>query len=71
MSGDRTHWEGCWREHPSCAIAIVGLLREKLVFAKEKIEKYRAAHGGEYVGGVEYSNLMKQIDAALALVGDR
>ena len=41
-------------------------LRAALALAKEKLELYRAQHSGEYVGGVEYSELMQQINAALS-----
>lgn len=40
-------------------------LRTALVWARDKLRHYRDAHGGEYVGGVEYSNLMREIDEAL------
>ena len=33
--------------------------------AQAKLEKYRQAHGGEYVGGVEYATLMAMIEAVL------
>lgn len=33
---------------------------------KEKLEYYRARYGGEYLGGVEFSELMRRIDAHLA-----
>ena len=36
-----------------------------LLNAKEKLRLYREAHGGEYVGGVEYMELMRRVDAAL------
>ena len=41
-------------------------LREALRHAREKLMLYRKAHSGEYIGGMEYSQLMRQIDAALA-----
>lgn len=40
--------------------------RQVLVEAKEKLGLYRAAHSGEYTGGVEYMALMRRIDAVLA-----
>lgn len=40
-------------------------LRKALLLAKEKLALYRAAHGGEYVGGLEYTALVKLIDDAL------
>lgn len=33
--------------------------------AREKLALYRAAHSGEYLGGVEYTELMRRIDAVL------
>jgi hypothetical protein len=46
-------------------LAEIGRLRAILRRSKEKLELYRAAHTGEYVGGTEYSVLMRQIDDAL------
>lgn len=43
----------------------VDKLRTALMRARDKLRHYRDAHGGEYVGGVEYSNLMREIDEAL------
>ena len=40
-------------------------LRSSLAAAKEKLSLYRCIYGGEYVGGMEYSALMKQIAEAL------
>ena len=40
-------------------------LRSALASAKEKLKLYRAAHSGEYIGGMEYVMLMQKIDAAL------
>lgn len=37
-----------------------------LFAAKRKLELYREQHSGEYVGGMEYTALMKEIDIALA-----
>lgn len=37
-----------------------------LLKAREKLKLYRDASTGEYVGGVEYTDLMRRIDAALA-----
>lgn len=39
--------------------------RHALMLAREKLAIYRAAHGGEYLGGMEYSALMKLIDEAI------
>lgn len=33
--------------------------------AKEKLELYRSQHSGAYIGGVEYTALIRQIDDAL------
>lgn len=40
-------------------------LRALLMEARDKLRHYREAHGGEYVGGVEYSVLMNRIQEAL------
>ncbi len=50
------------REDQSTEIDKLRLLLAK---AREKLALYREAHGGEYVGGMEYSELKRQIDAAL------
>jgi hypothetical protein len=42
-------------------------MRQVLIDCKEKLRLYRAQHSGEYVGGVEYMELMRRIDAALGL----
>jgi len=34
--------------------------------AKEKLGYYRQAHGGNYLGGVEYTELILRLDAAIA-----
>ena len=34
--------------------------------AKEKLGYYRQAHGGNYLGGVEYTTLIQSLDAAIA-----
>jgi len=39
--------------------------RMALIRAREKLELYRAQHSGEYIGGMEYSALLKLIDAAI------
>lgn len=41
-------------------------LEAVLSAAKAKLELYRAQHSGEYVGGVEFTELMARIDAALS-----
>jgi hypothetical protein len=43
-------------------------LASALLYAKEKLRLYREAHDGRYVGGVEYTELMRIIDEALATV---
>lgn len=43
----------------------VAALRTALMEARDKLRHYREAHGGEYVGGVEYSVLMNRIQEAL------
>lgn len=40
--------------------------RTALEHAKQKLQLYREAHSGEYVGGVEYTRLIAEIDEALA-----
>jgi len=42
-------------------------LRNVLGDAKVKLALYRMNHSGEYIGGVEYMELMNRIDAALAI----
>lgn len=43
----------------------IKLMRTALEHAKQKLQLYRADHSGEYVGGVEYTALIAEIDAAL------
>ena len=45
--------------------AKIELLREALWLTKEKLEIYRLHHTGLYLGGMEYSALMKKANAAL------
>lgn len=40
-------------------------LCQALTLARDKLRLYREAHGGEYVGGAEYTALMAQIDDCL------
>jgi len=40
-------------------------LREALEAAKVKLQKCRKHHGGEYVGGMEHTALIKMINKAL------
>ena len=39
--------------------------RMALMQAREKLALYRQQHSGEYVGGMEYSSLLKLIDEAI------
>jgi hypothetical protein len=39
--------------------------------AREKLVLYRQAHSGEYIGGVEFTTLIRSIDAALDYASDR
>lgn len=41
-------------------------LRCALMLAKEKLKLYRSKSDGEYIGGQEYTRLMRQIDEVLA-----
>lgn len=43
----------------------LGRMREALLLSKQKLQCYRDIHGDEYVGGFEYSALMRKIDEAL------
>lgn len=58
--------ESIVRRDRDALIGKVARLRDALTSAKEKLALYRKAHGGEYLGGVEYSELMRRIDAALS-----
>lgn len=40
-------------------------LRRVLLLCREKLVLYRKEHTGEYVGGMEYTVLLREIDAAL------
>lgn len=48
------------------ANAKLSLIRAALVAAKEKLQLYRDHYGSEYLGGMEFSALMRKIDSALA-----
>ncbi len=39
--------------------------RLALMQAREKLALYRAEHSGEYIGGMEYTALLKLIDEAI------
>ena len=43
----------------------IDALESALRNARDKLILYRQAHGGEYVGGVEYVTLIRSIDGAL------
>ena len=40
-------------------------LQAVLRAARDKLVRYREQHSGEYVGGMEYTALIKRIDAVL------
>ena len=42
-------------------------MKTALEHAKTKLVLYRGDHSGEYVGGVEYTQLIKEIDEAIAV----
>ncbi len=42
-----------------------GFMKTALQAAKEKLQLYRAEHSGNYIGGIEYTDLIRMIDAAL------
>lgn len=39
----------------------IDALRTALGYAREKLELYRAQHNGEYVGGIEYTALIRTL----------
>lgn len=41
-------------------------MRTLLRASREKLALYRAQHSGEYVGGIEYTTLVREIDAILS-----
>ena len=45
----------------------VDRLQTALGYAREKLGLYRAQHAGNYVGGIEYTALIKMIDASLGM----
>lgn len=47
-------------------IAENAQMRTLLRAAREKLALYRAQHSGEYVGGIEYTTLVREIDAVLS-----
>lgn len=44
----------------------INRLERALIAARDKLKLYRNEHSGEYVGGVEYTTLMEEINVALA-----
>ena len=40
-------------------------IRQTLIDCREKLTLYRQQHSGEYIGGVEYTQLLNSIDIAL------
>ncbi len=46
-------------------------LKEVLKLAKVKLKLYRENHSGEYLGGMEYTQLMHTINDALGVNGER
>ena len=44
----------------------IDFLKQVLRTAKNKLKCYRKEHGGNYVGGMEYTQLMKIIEEALS-----
>lgn len=42
-------------------------MKVALEHAKQKLSLYRDDHSGEYIGGVEYTQLIGEIDAAIAV----
>jgi hypothetical protein len=45
--------------------AKVAALHAALTAARDKLALYRACHSGEYIGGIEYTALVRLIDSAL------
>jgi hypothetical protein len=44
-------------------------LAQLLSFCEQKLRLYREAHGGEYVGGMEYTALQRRIGDAIRELG--
>lgn len=40
-------------------------LEQLLIACRTKLQLYRDAHSGEYIGGMEYSALRRELDAAI------
>lgn len=43
----------------------IASLRGTLIAAQQKLKLYRVEHSGEYIGGTEYTGLMRQIEEVL------
>lgn len=54
-------WSTCLRESPT-----VRQLHTALMYSHDKLDHYRRKCGNEYVGGVEFSCLMKMIEESIA-----
>lgn len=54
-------WSACLRESPT-----VKQLHTALMYSHDKLDHYRRKCGNEYVGGVEFSCLMKMIEESIA-----
>lgn len=39
--------------------------RKVLLWSRQKLELYRSEHSGQYIGGMEYTELIRYIDAAM------
>lgn len=46
-------------------ITRLARLERALAYAREKLVLYRQEHSGAYVGGMEYTTLIRLIDAAI------
>lgn len=57
-------WKGCHDKVYELGQTNL-VLKATLQKAREKLVLYRQAHGGEYVGGLEFTALLCSIDAAL------
>jgi len=58
-----THFQGCWKSHPDCAVAYILLLREKLEAARSFVELTYDEEGGEEAADAKH--VLDQIDATL------
>lgn len=55
---DRTHWDGCWRDHHECAIAHIERLEQERRDEVERLEN-------------ELRILLEQAEAALGYTGEK